>query len=312
MTIGIEDLAQRVDRAGAIVRVVVTGTAGSTPREAGAEMLVWDGGMAGTIGGGTLEHDATRTARELLRQGHETPLVSRKALGPGLGQCCGGSMTLLFERMDQAVLSDMRAGIAREGCHARPVASGSPPRTQRVDSAVEKCRSRSPAEIVVVDGWAVEPAGQRRVDLWVFGAGHVGRAVVGILANLEGFRISWVDFEAERFPSKTPGTVERVIARRPEHIARYAPNGAWHLVFTHSHDLDLAICDALLRTKFESIGLIGSSTKWKRFRRRLIALGHAPEHADRIRCPIGRKSFGKEPWAIATGVAAELLESLSS
>ncbi len=221
-------------------------------------------------------------------------------------------MTLLFETMDQAAVARLGAGIARDGCHARPVADGQPPRTQRVDRIVRQFQSLSGAEIQVIDGWAIEPAERRHVELWMFGAGHVGRAVVGILANLRQVRISWVDFEAGRFPARIPETVDRVVARHPQRIARYAPGGAWHLVFTHSHDLDLEICNALLGTEFAEIGLIGSSTKWKRFRKRLVALGHAPGKVDRIRCPIGRKSFGKEPWAIATGVAAELLESLNS
>ena len=307
MAAGLEDLKQALSQASAVVRVLITGTSGSTPRETGASMLVWDIGLAGTIGGGTLEHSAISIARQLLETGNSDPILRREALGPGLGQCCGGAMTLLFERIDRESLPRLLAEVDRVGCYARPILPGSSRPTATVESLMKRCARQPEIGISIKEGWAVEPMKRPSTELWVFGSGHVGRAVVGILANIDRFRISWVDFEASRFPEHIPPTVNRIIARKPEHLARYAPNGACHLVFTHSHDLDLAICDALLGSNFASIGLIGSSTKWARFRKRLLSFGHGPERVDRIRCPIGSKSYGKEPWAIATGVAAELL-----
>ncbi len=309
MVARLEELKQALGQAGAVVRVLITGTAGSTPRETGASMLVWDSVMAGTIGGGTLEHAALGMARKLLQTGDSQPVIRREALGPGMGQCCGGAMTLLFERIDQDSLPRLLAEIDRVGCYARPIIAGSPRPTAKVESLMKRCVQQPEIGISIVDGWAVEPLERPRTELWVFGSGHVGRAVVGILANISRFSISWIDFEASRFPEQIPVAVNRIVAHKPEHIARYAPVGAHHLVFTHSHDLDLAICDVLLGRDFASLGLIGSGTKWARFRKRLLSFGHDPASVDRIRCPIGCKAYGKEPWAIATGVAAELLQT---
>jgi len=87
----------------------------------------------------------------------------------------------------------------------------------------------------------------------------------------------------------------------------HAPARADHLIVTYSHDLDLKLCDALLRHDFASCGLIGSATKWARFRSRLAALGHSEAEISRIACPIGDPALGKHPQAIAVGTAAGLL-----
>jgi xanthine dehydrogenase accessory factor len=87
----------------------------------------------------------------------------------------------------------------------------------------------------------------------------------------------------------------------------HAPQEADHLIMTYAHDLDLALCHALLKHGFASAGLIGSATKWARFRTRLAALGHSPAQISRIACPIGDPHLGKHPQAIAVGVATALL-----
>jgi xanthine dehydrogenase accessory factor len=88
---------------------------------------------------------------------------------------------------------------------------------------------------------------------------------------------------------------------------RYAPKKADHLILTYSHEIDLDLCHRLLGHGFRSAGLIGSRTKWARFRKRLAALGHAPAAIERITCPIGTPALGKHPQAIAIGVAAAML-----
>jgi xanthine dehydrogenase accessory factor len=146
-------------------------------------------------------------------------------------------------------------------------------------------------------------------QVWVWGAGHVGRALVSVLAPLPGIAVTWVDVSAERFPEVVPEGMTVVPASDPAVVADYAPVGAEHLVLTYSHALDLELCHRLLRRGFGSLGLIGSATKWGRFRSRLRALGHSGEAVARIRCPIGDPSLGKHPQAIAVGVVAELLRA---
>lgn len=146
-------------------------------------------------------------------------------------------------------------------------------------------------------------------QVWVWGAGHVGRALVAVLAPLPGIAVTWVDVSAERFPQGVPDGVTVVPASDPALVADHAPVGAEHLVLTYSHALDLELCHRLLNRGFIELGLIGSATKWGRFRSRLKALGHSGEAVARIRCPIGDPSLGKHPQAIAVGVVAELLRA---
>lgn len=277
---------------GPVTRVVVAEARGSTPREVGASMLVWDGGQSGTIGGGTLEFEATAAARSGM-----TGLI-RKALGPDLGQCCGGAVTLLLERFEAA--PDMTE------VYARPIDGSAIP------FAVERilARARAQGEVPapqLVDGWMVEPVAHPVRTLWIWGAGHVGRALVGVLAPLPDLDITWIDTAPNRFPDQKPEGVTILPAAKPAALVPHAPKTADHLILTYSHALDLDLCHALLRHGFGSAGLIGSDTKWARFRSRLAALGHEPAAIARISCPIGAPGLGKHPQAIAIGVAAALL-----
>ena len=152
----------------------------------------------------------------------------------------------------------------------------------------------------------VEPVAAVERDIWIWGAGHVGRALVAVLAPLPGLRLTWADTDAARFPGLPEGVVQR-IAANPADLVAGAPPGAEHLVVTFSHALDLELCHRLLGHGFGALGLIGSATKRARFRARLRALGHGEAQIARIRCPIGEPALGKHPQAIAVGVAAEIL-----
>jgi xanthine dehydrogenase accessory factor len=161
----------------------------------------------------------------------------------------------------------------------------------------------------LVAGWLVEPVTEAERQIWVWGAGHVGRALVSVLAPLPGIAVTWVDVSAERFPEAVPEGVAVVPASDPAVLADHAPPGAEHLVLTFSHALDLELCHRLLLRGFLTCGLIGSATKWGRFRSRLMALGHDAQAVGRIRCPIGDPALGKHPQAIAVGVVADLLRA---
>jgi xanthine dehydrogenase accessory factor len=163
----------------------------------------------------------------------------------------------------------------------------------------------------MVQGWFVEPVAQPTTPLWIWGAGHVGRALVEVLHPMPEIEITWVDTAPNRFPDMIPEGVNALPASDPLRVVAHAPQDAAHLILTYSHALDLSLCDALLRHGFAFAGLIGSDTKWARFTSRLRNLGHTDAQISRICCPIGQKSLGKHPQAIAVGVAAQLL-SLST
>lgn len=283
---------------GRVVRVVVAEVRGSAPREAGAAMAVWCDGSEGTIGGGALELEAIRLARGLS----ETQVL-RRALGPELGQCCGGAVTLVLEVVDAALL-ERATGEAV----ARPVEARAGEMPLEVRRMLAEARAQgAEVETRLTGGWLVEPMARARREIWIWGAGHVGRALVSVLAPLPGLAITWVDTGADRFPDAVPEGVTVLPAADPALLAGHAPAGAEHLVLTYSHALDLALCDALLRRGFATCGLIGSATKWARFRRRLAGMGHADAQISRIDCPIGDPSLGKHPQAIAVGVATCIL-----
>lgn len=290
-----------VHRHGPLVRVVVAEVAGSAPREAGATMCVWADGQEGTIGGGALEYEAAARARAMLSVG-EAARVDRLALGPALGQCCGGAVVLLSEVWDEARL------IANSG---PLVARALPGKAAEMPLVVHRMIARARAEgqvgVRLVQGWFVEPIARPKRDIWIWGAGHVGRAIAAVLAPLPDLRVTLIDTDPSRFPEQLPhGVVQRVVAQ-PASLVEKAPAGAEHLVLTFSHALDLELCHRLLAHGFGALGLIGSATKWARFRGRLAALGHGQAAIARIRCPIGDPAMGKHPQSIAIGVAAEIL-----
>lgn len=301
----LDALTRAVGRHGRVARVVIADHAGSSPREAGAAMLVWadvaqGGGQSGTIGGGALEWQAVTQARAMLA-GDGAARVDRIPLGPALGQCCGGAVTLVTEVFGAATLPRPEHGLFARALEdsAMPLAM-----RRRLDRARAQGDLGGPT---LTQGWFVEPVTRPRRQVWLWGAGHVGRAIAATLAPLPDLALTWVDTGADRFPDVPPASVTILPAAEPARLAPHAPREAEHLILTYSHELDLQLCHALLTHGFARCGLIGSATKWARFRARLEALGHMPQAIGRIDCPIGDPALGKHPQAIAIGVAAALL-----
>ncbi|MFY0597751.1 MAG: xanthine dehydrogenase accessory protein XdhC [Cognatishimia sp.] len=297
-----EHLTTLVSKNGPCMRVITLDVQGSGPREIGAEMLIWPDGQSGTIGGGTLEFEATKTALDLWEK-DSPPRVTRHPLGPALGQCCGGAVTLLTEQIDQKFLGslDDSGVLLRRITGDKPVPFG----MQRQKSNA-RAQGTLP-ELTYQDGWLIEPLAAKQRPLWIWGAGHVGRALVDVLAPLPDMAVTWVDTDQNRFPEDIPQSVTQLVASDPTRVVAHAPSFAEHLIVTFSHALDLGLCHHLLQHDFAFAGLIGSKTKWARFQKRLTELGHAADQISRITCPIGDPSLGKHPQMIAIGVAAKLL-----
>nr|WP_256474326.1 xanthine dehydrogenase accessory protein XdhC [Lutimaribacter sp. EGI FJ00013] len=301
---------------GMVARVVIARVAGSSPREVGAAMLIWESGQSGTIGGGALEFQAAQAARKALRTGEGW--LRRHALGPDLGQCCGGAVVVLCDLFDAARLEAFEggqsaspehlAGKITDGVFAR-ASDGGTDMPLSVARVLDRARARGERPVPqLLDGWMIEPVLRPTVPVWIWGAGHVGRAIVDVLAPLPELDIVWIDTDIARFPGETSPGVEIVPVPDPALLMPHAPGNAHHLVLTYSHALDLSLCDAALRRGFASAGVIGSATKRARFRRRLGEMGHGPAQIARIACPIGDPALGKHPQAIAIGVAAGIVE----
>ena len=153
-----------------------------------------------------------------------------------------------------------------------------------------------------------EPQLAQDVPVIVFGAGHVARALVPLLAGLP-CAVRWVDSRAQEFPAVLPAGVEKCLTDEPvDEIARM-PAGAYYIVMTHNHPLDLELTDAILaRGDHGYFGLIGSKTKWAKFRHRLAARGHGADRLATVRCPLGLPEVqGKLPLEIAIAVAGEVI-----
>ena len=289
--------------------VTVVEARGSAPRETGARMVVMpDGGFLGTIGGGALEWQAIAQARENLARSAPLCRLTRYALGPELGQCCGGSVRLLTEVFDDGRVEEVRglAQAEREG----PFETRAEVAGDRVHRELRPCREDPAGPALRLSKRILtERFGERRRGVALFGAGHVGRALMLALAPLP-FDVTWIDERPEAFPSAVPANVNPLPSRDAAGEVERLPEGAFVVVMTHSHPLDLAIVRAALAAgRFDYVGLIGSKSKRARFTRRLRESGVEDEVIATLVCPIGVSGIrSKLPAAIAAAVAAELLQ----
>ena len=238
--------AERTGEASVLVTVVTA--RGSTPREAGCKMVVTARDQYDTIGGGNLEFTSVAAARDMLR-GTAGPTLRDFPLGPELGQCCGGHVTVLFEPM-------------------RP----------------------DPLHVAL------------------FGAGHVGRALVGLLGGLR-LRVTWIDTRPDALADAPRGIATSLTGDPAKEVASQ-PAGTFVLVMTHDHQIDFEIVvQSLARTDLAGVGLIGSRTKRARFASRLARLGVPSDAISGLICPIGVPGAGaRSPAEIAISVAAQILQ----
>jgi xanthine dehydrogenase accessory factor len=221
-----------------------------------------DGGLCGQ-----LEFAAMAQARQRLA-GQEGAPVLRYALGPALGQCCGGEVQLFFEPVRAADIEALQARLAVKG---HPVA--------------------------------------------LFGGGHVGHALVRVLAPLP-LQLTWIDSRDEIFPADLPSTVRCEHSDPVQAAVKPLASGSRVLImsFSHAEDLDV-VAACLTRQRVQAdlpyIGLIGSQTKWATFRHRLAARGFSPQELAQVTCPIGIPGItAKQPEVIAVAVAAQILLTL--
>jgi xanthine dehydrogenase accessory factor len=333
MTGWLEDIATVAADHERCVIVTVAGVRGSAPRETGAKMLVTAKETIGTIGGGELEYQCTRIAVERLqeRAGPGGDRTRRRfPLGTNCGQCCGGVVDVVFERValrETGWLTELRrlhdercpvvmmtpvdTAAGRQLLTAETCMSfdGAPDLPSSVDAAARRLLDE-PGEASVLDGFLLEPVMPTAFRIAVFGAGHVGAATVGVLANLD-CDIRWIDSRRGMFPPVLPGNVTAVESVDPAREVAAMPAGSYFLVITHSHPLDFEICSQVLqRGDFAYCGLIGSLAKRRRFERRLTKQGVPEAMLDRLTCPIGVSGIaGKKPADIGIAAAAEILQT---
>ncbi|MEE1654910.1 xanthine dehydrogenase accessory protein XdhC [Microvirga sp. CF3062] len=295
-------LTDFVARHGAAALISVHDVKGSAPREVGVCMVVRpDGAFHGTIGGGQLEFRMLDIAREMLTAGRGPARIVDQALGPDLGQCCGGRVKILIETFDSRDMEDLAPLVTAE-------AEGG---LFELECRMEEGRVKRDFASAVGDdrwtGWR-EIHGEVRTPVLLFGAGHVGRALVLSLAPLP-FTVRWLDNRDGAFPAHLPPNAKAVHMWDPEaEIAEASPHSLI-LVMTHDHPLDMAITAVALKRDFPYVGLIGSATKRARFEKRFREIGFLEETIRSLVCPIGLPGIeDKDPAIIAASVTAQLLQ----
>lgn len=222
---------------------------GSTPRHVGAKMIVCeDGTIFGTIGGGNLETRVIEVAQRATQTGRPDRL--ELALGPALGQCCGGRVTIFIE------------------------------------------------------------PDERPESLYLFGAGHVAKELCHMVRPL-GFRVTVIDPRPEwNNPERFPLAYERLLEDGVEAIGhlKFDSRTTYCAVMTHDHRADEEIIRALFERPLRYVGLIGSKTKWARFRQRYRARGIEEAAIARVRTPIGLDLRAETPAEIAASIIGELVQ----
>ena len=248
------DTSQKLKQNGIeFVLVTVLGARGSTPRETATKMVFTGKESFGSIGGGHLEFKAEEIAHEMLLETADSQRIEHFKLGPSLGQCCGGSCSILFEVF-------------------RPL----------------------------------------RMNLALFGAGHVGQTLVGILQALP-INVFWIDSRMTTIKPTAGPNVKIIESDEPKDEIARMPANTSYLIMTHNHQLDYDIlCSVINRGDGDYIGVIGSDTKWRKFQARLAHQGYKPESYAEVFCPVGLQEVtGKRPMEVAVSIAAQLIQHLN-
>lgn len=260
--------ALQVSGARYAVKINITDTQGSSPRESGSTMLVTTTSVYGSIGGGHLEYKALKLAQSKLaaEPSEASTETLRFPLGPSLGQCCGGVVNILMQVIELPELISIGPKLHAE----------------------------------------IYP---QHFHVVVFGAGHIGQALISILGTLP-CSVHWIDSREQLFPDTIPGNVLTQISDTPEYEVAKLPEHANCVIMTHNHQLDEKIVAAILKRKDSNFcGLIGSRSKRLRFEKRLLARGLSSEQLATLVCPIGDGAItGKHPGEIAMALASQLLQ----
>jgi len=321
----IDELSDLAAAGESAILVTVAGIRGSAPREIGAKMIVTSSETIGTIGGGQLEYQSARIAVDMLDARDST--LRSFPLGSSMGQCCGGVVEILFEPVADGMPAWLRDLGALHGQREPAVIATRISRTNpakmivtadrifgieggKADAALAARARRILADDPVTTRDVqefYEPVVAPDLNIAVFGAGHVGTAVVNTLSDLD-CNIRWIDSRSKMF-RQVPANVRSVDAPDPALEVAAMPVDSFYLVMTHSHTMDFDICDRILRRRdARYCGLIGSLSKRRRFEKNYRQQGMLQAVIDQLICPIGVDGIsGKKPAEIAVAVAAEVL-----
>jgi len=328
-----------LDQREAFAWVTILDTLGSSPRHAGAMMLVKpDGSIAGTIGGGPLEATAIERALEVLKIGG---FYIERFDAAQLGMLCGGGGSLLIERIEstrstpreffQALVELL--GTGRRGWIVTLIPENTP------GDAVRRCLVGADGSVAgdpvcapevlqelakkggTYDGILagattkthVQPVGAQGAA-YVFGAGHCAEKLAPVLSTL-GFFITVIDdrpdfASPERFPTAyllvVPQSFDNVVETLPIDADSYL------VIVTRGHDHDTSVLAQSLKTRARYIGMIGSRKKIGDAFKDLSDQGFSSDDLARVHAPIGLPIGAETPEEIAISIAAQLIQVRST
>lgn len=299
--------------------VTILDASGSTPRGAGAVMAVFSHGeSAGTVGGGAVEYEAQQAAAALLERGEDDVRRFRFVQGDAasLGMVCGGDVTVQFQFLPggegpctQAVRSLTAAfSGSRETWLLRRIECGRVVEMRTADRTDDRVQpgllENGP---VYRDGWFAMPV-VRAGKVYIFGGGHVSRALVPVIAAAEFRPVVYDDrpefVTPEAFPQAEgllcgPFTeLSRSVTVTPEDYV---------VIMTRGHQADYEVLSQVLRSGAKYLGCIGSRRKLALCKERLLAAGFTEAEYARLHAPIGLAIGAQTPPEIAVSVAAELI-----
>ncbi len=313
----LSSLSENLEDGKAIVSVTCVDVRGSAPCSVGSRMLVGEDRIWGTIGGGNLEFQAIEQSRRLIR--HEQRCLNQDLpLGPLLSQCCGGRVRLVYEKytpVDQAFAEAAKTEDATIRTNCLPDEYGKwllAPDGSCLASLGGREVTGPSDPIDGFDGtfWEEKTTANPR-KVFIFGGGHIGRALAHILEPVRCKTIV-VDPREEVSAELSP-RFEVMLTERMDEIAHFWDDKVLAVILTHSHDLDYAWVKSILRSGNSAYcGLIGSKTKRARFVRRLRQDGLTRDEIDHLTSPIGIPGTkSKDPGTVALSTAAQLLPFLT-
>ena len=244
-----------------IVKAKIFNVKGSSPNKIDDIILISNDTIFGTIGGGNLEYLIVREAKSLIDNKIDKKSLNI-ALGPGIGQCCGGYVQIklsLHENSSEALKNEKLYDY-------------------------------------------------KNINLYIFGAGHIGQAIISKLENIN-FNTFLIDSREDFLKMTNFKNINYLLSKKPWEIVNRLKDNSCFVVLTHSHDYDLKILNEVLKKNFTFLGLIGSKTKKNKFFKRLIDNGHNKSLVETIECPIGINiGNSKDPDEIAFSIITRLIK----
>ncbi|MBU3914677.1 XdhC family protein [bacterium] len=324
------------------VLATVLSQTGSTPRTSGAQMIVQSiGGIIGTIGGGLVEAEVIKTAREVLRNGGlkiKSIDLRAGASADSIDVVCGGHMTLLIERIDslsnnfelyENLLEHLRTGKKSFQIAALPTEDTADKGLERclvttdqpiigqfnfapsvLDQLIQQNRSDRTPSLVTIEGqrFLIEPT-YTPGTVYLFGAGHVAQQIAR-LTDMVGFRTIVLDDRQEfanRERFQTADEIKVLSSFDQAFDGLEITNDSYLVIVSRGHTHDEIILNQALKTSPKYIGMIGSRRKRDTVYKSLLKKGFSENEFKRINCPIGLKIKAESPQEIAVSIIAELI-----